>query len=151
MESIKNYIKKNIIKESQNNFNIRYIPDFDSLIKYEPIILNKGTRKKILSIDINKDTDYKKGILYLDVKLETGKGYSSHSYNETQTYNLLNLGFYKRDIWKYHMVSQYSETERICMNIINAIMDANTNPSTRSVMYPQIPKQIIFNIYQELD
>lgn len=151
MKSIKEYIKENLITEAQYNFHAQFLPDFPSLIKYEPRILNKGTKEKIISITVNRDTDYKKGILYLDVELETGKGYGSSDYNETLTFNLLDIGLYKRDTWKHNMVSRYSEYERICINIINSITDVNTDPDTNSIVYSQIPKQIIFNIHQELD
>lgn len=150
MENIKEYILKNIY-ERKNEFNVRYLPDFESIIKYEPIYITKRTNHDILYIDINDETDYNRGVLVLDVKLETGKGYGSIMREETQTYELLSLGFYKRDIWKHHMLNKYSDFERICLNIIDTIIEANRNPDDGRVLYSHLPNKIIFNINQELD
>lgn len=152
MKSLLEFINEQLVSIKNYDFKSSFVPDFVDVIKYEPHILNRGTKLKVISVEINKqNTDYRSGILCLDVELETGKGYGVHNFDETMTFELLKNGLYKRDSWAYIMKSRYSDTERICMNIINAIEEFNTDPEAEKIIYAHMPKQIIFNIHQELD
>lgn len=138
---------KDIVLEKMSTLGKKYLPNFKTILRTNPDILIGKADEDIREIEVVK-IDNANSTIYINVELETGKGYSVHDY--TDEYDFVWDSFrYRGENWKNLLPKYFPDTERICYNICTVIRD---NQRTGNVInMAHLPQRIHFRVHQELD